>query len=341
MAKVQVKEIHQKVITILENAGLSKHDAERMAAVLTDTQMKGIYTHGYFRLKRYVDCIKCGGIKPQGDLKIVQDSPSWAVVDGQGGLGMLIAENAMDLAIQKAKETGIGIVNVSHSHHLGPTGYYAAKCADAKMIGFSMSNAGSMMAATGSAQANMGNNPFSYAVPAGKYDKILYDVAISMSSDIKILQMEKEGKQLPPGWIIDSQGRPTTDPSEYLKGGVLLPFGGYKGYGLALMVEMFAGVLSGAGYGKEVLAWNTNPEKDGNVGHFFMAIDISKMMDADLYEKKVEGIIDEIKASKLAEGATGIYYPGEMEKARVEACLASGEIFVDDDVLAQVEELLQ
>ena len=341
MVQVNLKEIHQKVITILEKTGLSKNDAERMAAVLTDTQMKGIFTHGYFRLKRYVSCIKCGGIQPKGDLKILQDSPSWAIVDGQGGLGMLIADNAMELAMKKAKETGIGIVNVSHSHHLGPTGYYAAKCADAKMIGFSMSNAGSMMAATGSAQANMGNNPLAYAVPAGKYDKLLYDVAISMSSDIKILQMEKENKQLPEGWIIDSAGRPTTDPSEYLKGGVLLPFGGHKGYGLALMVEAFAGALSGAGYGKEVLAWNTNPEKDGNVGHFFMAIDISKMMDVEAYEKRIENIIDEIKNSKVAEGASGIFYPGELEKGRVEACLASNEIPVDEDVLAEIEELLK
>lgn len=130
--------------------------------MLTDAEMKGIKTHGYVRIKKYIDCIRNGGIKTNGNIEIVFDSPSWSVVDGCGGLGIIIACKAVDLVIRKAKETGVGIVNVRNSHHLGPVGYYAAKCADAKMFGMSMSNGDVMLAATGSREKNIGNNSFAY-----------------------------------------------------------------------------------------------------------------------------------------------------------------------------------
>ena len=338
MALVRVNEIYERVLKIFEKAGLTHDDAVLMAEVLTDAQMKGITTHGYIRVKKYVDCIKSGGIQPAGELKIETELPSWAKVDGQGGLGIVIACKAADLAIKKAKETGVGIVNVYNSHHLGPAGYYAAKCADAGMMGMVMSNGDVLVAATGSREKTIGNNPFAYAVPAGKYDKILYDVAMSMGSDMKIIQMEKEGKQVPNGWMLDAQGRPSNNPSDYMAGGVLLPFGGYKGYGLALMVETFAAVLSGAAVTQNVHAWNNTPGTSGNVGHFIMALDIAKMCDLDEYIKRTETIIDEIKGSKKAEGAEGIFYPGEKEQVSKNACLANGIVEVADSVMELIEE---
>ena len=339
MKEIAISEIKQKVQYVFQSAGLSGSDAEKITEVLTDAEMKGIRTHGFVRVKKYIDCIRRGGIRPSGDMKILSDLPAWATVDGEGGLGILIALNAVELAIKKAKETGIGVVNVKNSHHLGPVGYYAAKCADEKMLGMAMSNGDVMLAATGSREKNIGNNPFSYAVPAGKYDKILYDVAISMGSDMKIIRMDKEGKKVPPGWMLDKNGVPSDEPRDYLDGGVLLPFGGYKGYGLALMVEMFAGVLSGAHTTKDVHAWNQIKGETGGVGHFFMAIDISKTENTEEYEKRVEGIIDDIKASQKAAGCTEIFYPGEIEKNARAACIKSGTVLVDEEILEEIFSL--
>ena len=339
MAKVKLREFNERLVNIYKSAGVKESDAELLVEVLTDAQMKGILTHGYLRVKRYFDCLMSGGISPDCKISIVSDTPSWACVDGGGSLGIVIAQKATQLAIKKAKETGIGIVNVKNSHHLGAVGFYAEKCADEKMFSIAMSNGDVLIAATGSKEKNIGNNPFAYCVPAGKYGKILYDVAISVGSDMKIIQMEKEKKPVPDGWMIDKNGVPSNNPSDYLAGGVLLPFGGYKGYGLALMVESFAAVLSGSAVTKNVHAWNNTPNTSGDVGHFIMALDISKMGNPDDYEKRVEGIIDEIKSAPLADGADKIYYPGEKELTARKRCLDEGEVFVQDDILAEIEEL--
>ena len=340
MAFVKIDKIKGDVQLIFEKAGVPSADAKKITEVLADAQMKGITTHGFVRVKKYIGCLKSGGIKPTADIEVICDTPSWALVDGKGGLGIGISCNAIDLAIEKAKNTGIGIVNVRGSHHLGPAGYYAAKCADEGMLGMAMSNGDVLVAATGSCEKTIGNNPFAYAVPAGKYDKILYDVAMSVGSDMKIIQMQNEGKSVPDGWMIDKDGKMSNNPADYLAGGTLLPFGGYKGYGLALMVETFAGALSGSAMTKDIHAWNSDPNGNGNVGHFFMALDISKMCSYSEYVGRVEKMIDEITTSKLAVGVDKIYYPGEKEMISRAKCLEAGEVLVDDAILADIEALL-
>lgn len=340
MSQVKIDEIKAKVIAVFKKVGVPEKDAKVITEVLTDAQMKGITTHGFVRVKKYIGCIKAGGIQPSCDIEVLVDTPSWALVDGKGGLGIGISVNAVELAIEKAKKTGVGIVNVRGSHHLGPAGYYAAKCADAGMLGMAMSNGDILVAATGSREKTIGNNPFAYAVPAGKYDKILYDVAMSVGSDMKIIQMQNEGKPVPDGWMIDKDGVPSNTASDYLAGGTLLPFGGYKGYGLALMVETFAATLSGAAMTKDVHAWNSTAGTSGNVGHFFLALDISKIGSLEEYVSKVEGMIDEISSSKLAKGADKIYYPGEKEQINRANCLESGLVSVDDAILDDIDALL-
>lgn len=334
--KIAISEIKERSERLFERAGLSGSDAEIITKVLLETEMRGVFTHGFLRLPRYISCMESGGIKKDGKFTVDFDSPSWAAVNGNDNLGILISYKAMQLAIEKAKATGIGVVNVRGSHHFGAAGYYTSMCADANMAGVAMSNGDILVAATGAAEKTIGNNPFSYAFPAGKYGKIVYDVAMSNTSDQKVIRLEKEGKPVPLGWIIDKNGDPTTDASEYMKGGTLLPFGGYKGYGLAMMVEVFAGTLSGAAMTGDVHAWNQNPDVGGNVGHMFMAIDLAKLGDPKCYNDRVEKMIDEIKAAKKATGVEKIYYPGEIEQEKLAKCLADGYIDINDETMATI-----
>ncbi len=337
--RVSIDNIKERSEKLFCAAGLSREDAEIITSVLLETEMRGVFTHGFIRLPRYISCMESGGIKKDGKITVDFDSPSWAKIDGNDNLGILIAYKSMKIAIEKARKTGIGIVNVHGSHHFGAAGYYASMCANENMAGLSMSNGDILVAATGSAEKTIGNNPFSYAFPAGKYGSVVYDIAMSHTSDQKVIALEKEGKPVPLGWIIDKNGNPTTDASEYMKGGTLMPFGGYKGYGLAMMVEIFAATISGAAMTGDVHAWNTDPEKGGNVGHMFMAMDISKLSSPDAYSARVEKMIDEIKASRKADGTEKIYYPGEIEKEKMEKCLECGFIEIKDSTMAAIEDL--
>lgn len=335
--KIAINEIRNRSIKAFESAGLCAEDANIITEVLLETELRGVFTHGFMRLERYINCIRSGGIKTDGKYEVIFDSPSWASIDGKDNLGIVVSYKAMKLAMEKAKATGVGIVNVKGSHHFGAAGYYTSMCADNDMVGMSMSNGDILIAATGTGEKTIGNNPFSYAFPANRYGKIVYDIAMSYTSDRKVVQMDKEGKKLPEGWIIDKDGKPTTDPGEYEKGGTLLPFGGYKGYGLAMMVETLAATLSGAAMTKNVHAWNTDKKRGGNVGHFFMALDISKLGNPDEYKNRVDAMIDEIKNAKKADGCDKVYYPGEIEMAKMARCKEDGFVEILDETMATVE----
>ena len=332
--KVSITDIRSRCAAIFRAAGVSAPDAEIITEVLLETEMRGVFTHGFHRVPYYINCLQKGGIQPRSELTIVQDTPSRALADGEGGLGIILSYKAMQLAIEKAKKTGVGIVQLRGSHHFGAAGYYTGMCADEGLCGMAMSNGDVLVAATGSRERTIGNNPFSFAAPAGKYGKMVYDIAMSYSSDKKIIQMAKEGKPCPAGWIIDKDGNDTTDPAEYEKGGVLLPFGGYKGYGMAMMVETLAAALSGAAMTRDVHAWNVNPDQNGNVGHFFMAMDVT----VPDFAARMEAMITEIKASEKAAGATEIFYPGEIEARKQAACLKDGMVDVADETLEAMTE---
>ena len=335
--KVSISEIRERAEKLFECVGVTKEDAAIITDVILETEMRGVFTHGFFRVPRYVSCIKKGGIKAKSELKLDVDLPSMAAADGEGGLGIILSYKAMKLAIEKAKATGIGMVCVRGSHHFGAAGYYTSMCANEGMLGMSMSNGDALVAVTNSRMKSIGNNPFSYSAPAGKYGKVVYDIAMSPTSDIKVLQLAKEGKSCPDGWVIDKNGNASNDPNDYINGGVLIPFGGYKGYGLAMMVEVMAGVLSGSALTLDVHAWNSNPETSGNVGHMFLAVDIDRLMGIDKFNERMEKMLDGIKATPLADGAKKIYYPGEIEAEKMAACLDTGFVEIADDTYVAFE----
>jgi len=311
-------------VKLFKKAGVPDQDANIISEVLVATEMSGVRSHGVMRVEHYIRCILEKGINPRAEIVIEKEGHCWALVNGNGGLGIVISYKAMSLAISKAKEYGVGIVNVNNSHHFGAAGYYSMMCAKKGMIGISMSNGDIIMAVTGSSKKSIGNNPFSYAVPAGKYGAVMLDIAMSKVADGKIQIARNLGKQVPKDSILDANGNPSTDPQDYFNGGTLLPFGDYKGYGLAVMVECLAGVLSNAAITSDVRAWNKDPSRTGNTGHFFMAIDIEKIMPLDVFTSRMETLCERLQSAPKAKNVDRILLPGQLEIENEEKSQTNG-----------------
>ena len=308
--------LEEKVVKILGTLNVSFEDAKMIADTLIQAEVWGVTSHGLLRLEHYVRCLQSGGILPDAKFTVEQQCGNWVRACANGGLGIPASCKATDLVIKLAKEHGIGIVNLKESHHNGAEGVYAHAIAKEGMIGIVMSTGNPIMAVTGSCEATIGNNPFAYAVPAGKYNTLMMDVAMSAVADGKVQVAKATGKLLDPGCILDKDGNPSVVPDDYLNGGVLLPFGAHKGYGLSVMVECMAGIMSGAALTHDINSWNKKPGHCGNTGHMFMAMDISKMMSVEEYTKSVETMIEQFKSAKKAEGVQEIFFPGELEHRR-------------------------
>ena len=298
---------------ILHKAGLNAEDAKTAAKVLVVTEMRGVRSHGLMRVEKYVRCLLSGGIHAEGQLETILQGPCWTRLDANGSLGLVAGYRAMQITIRKAKQTGIAFATVKNSRHFGAAGYYSLMCAEQGMAGISMSNGDIIMAVTGSNKSSIGNNPFSFAIPAGAFGNIMLDMAMSKYSDGKIQIAHAMGHLLEQDSILDKDGNPSVIPSDYLQGGSLLPFGGHKGYGLAVMVECLAGVLSGSSILNGARAWNTDPDSPEGVGHFFMAINIEAIMPRLEFDKRIEAMIDLLHRAPKKDGVDAILFPGELE----------------------------
>lgn len=297
----------------LEKVGVGREDAVIAAEVLSTNDMRGVNSHGTTLLRNYIRQIKAGGIDPAAQAETVTEAPAWALIDGHCGLGVLTSYKAMKVAIEKARQSGIGMVCVRGSNHAAATGYYAMMCAEENMIGIAMSNGDPVMSIPGTKGRVIGNNPFAYAVPAGNQKAVFFDVAMSVIAGGKIKNFEIEGKKLPENWMVDKNGMPTTDPSIFRQGGTLLPFALHKGYGFAVMVECLAAILSGSGFTKQNVDWTANPERQNNVGHMFIAIDIQKLIPADTFNSRMDLLVEELHNAQKSEGTERIFVPGEIE----------------------------
>ena len=296
--------------------GVSEEDALTTAEVLVSADMRGVHSHGVIRMIGYVECLLSGGVKYNAVPKIITEGPSNALIDADQGLGIPASVYATEIARKKALKNGVAVVNVFNSHHHGACGYYSQSLTESGLVAMAMSTGDVIMAASGSASRCIGNNPFSYAVPAGKYRAICYDVAMSMVAAGKISIAADENKPIPYGWLLDPEGNPTTDPHDYDLGGALVPFGGHKGYGLSVMVESLAGLLSGAAMLSDIHAWNKNPDQSGNVGHFIIALDPKKLNPNIDLAARTEAMIEELASAKRAPGVERILYPGQLEHER-------------------------
>lgn len=327
--RVSPEKLHDLCIAALRAAGFDAVDAHTVAEVLVTTDTWGTFSHGTNHLRNYLKKIRAGGIDPKAQPEIVLDGKAWAIIDGHAAMGMVTACRAMKLAIEKAAADGMGYVAVRNSSHFGAAGYYANMAIKHDMIGIAMSNADANMTAPGGRTSVIGNNPFSYAAPAGEEHPIFLDIALSATASTKIHTAKRLGKSIPEGWIVDRDGLPTTETRDFPDLGSMLPMAGHKGYGLALMVEVLAAVLSGSGITRGVKPWLGQLSEPTDTGHAFIAIDVGKMMPIGQFKRRMDEMIRSIKNSPKAKGSDRIWLPGEMEWERREVALKEGMLMPD------------
>ena len=300
--------------------GVPEEDAKICAEILIVSDLRGITSHGVQRLKMYYDRVKADIFKPVTDITVVKDSPSAATFDAGHGMGHVASYKAMELAIKKAKETGTGAVAVGNSSHYGIAGYYVMMAAKENMIGISVTNARPSIAPTFGIEPMMGTNPLTFGIPTDEEFDFILDCATSITQRGKIEVHSRTKKPVPEGWVINSDGELATDPVQILKdlkegNAALLPLGGdgevlggHKGYGYSVVVEMLSSALSGGPFLKDLTL-----EKGYKIGHFFLAIDVSKFIDPKIFKKITGDICRTLRNSKKAPGQERIYTAGEKE----------------------------
>jgi len=298
-------------IAILEAVGTPRDEAEIVADSLVKANLRGIDSHGVFRLIAYVNRVKYKTIIPGAPFTITRETPSAASVSGGFGFGQVIGVKAMKLAVEKARKTGIGAVSVFDTNHFGMAAYYAMIALQNDMIGVVICNASPYVVPWGGRVPMLGTNPICVAIPSGQGIPIILDMATSAVARGKIESAAKEGKPIPEGWAVDENGEPTTDPVAALKG-ALLPFGGPKGYGLSFIVDVISGALAGAACGKDVCSLYPEEQKC-NAGHFFLAINVNAFIPIRDFKAAVDKVVLELRSSPPAPGYASVLIPGEIE----------------------------
>lgn len=322
---------------IFQKFGLSKADAEIISNVLIETEYRGINSHGIARILIYAERIKKGLINTQPSNQTLRENATSALIDADNGMGHVVSYKAMKLCIDKAKKTGMGAVGVRNSNHFGINAYYSMMASKENLIGMVFTNTSPLMAPFGGREPILGSNPLSIAIPAGDEPDMVIDMATSGAARGKLEVAAREGQKIPEGLAIDAEGRPTVDPAEGLKG-ALLPFAGPKGYGMCLMVDTFAGVLTGSLFGQNVGSLFGDLDRPQNLGHFFMAFDVENFMPITEFKQRMDQMIQNIRSSKLGAGFNRIYMPGEIEFEKSKEIRAKG-ITLNETVFCKLNEL--
>ena len=320
--RVDHRSLKEWVKSVYVKLGLLEEHAEVVADVLVTADLMGISSHGVQRVGRYVGGIKRGTVNLRPRMRVVRDLGAAALVDGDNGLGHPVALYAMRVAIEKARQYGVGFVLVRNSHHFGIAGYYPLRAAEQGFIGFTATNSEPLVAYTHTVVRYLGTNPIAVAVPRRNPPPVLFDGATSVVPVGKVEIYSKIGKPIPPGWAIDLEGNILTgDAREVLRairerraallplGGLGEELGGHKGSGLSMLVDLFSGVLSGAAWGWHVR--HTISDRPANVGHTIAAINIEAFMPKEEFFSRLEKFISEIKSLKKHPKAERIWIPGE------------------------------
>ena len=318
------KRLEAFITGALTALGLPEQDAAVCAARVTEADLRGVDTHGIFRLPHYCTRIRAGGINLRPRVRPVRENAVTALVDGDNGMGHVVMTYATRLAIRKAAEVGLAWVGTFNGNHAGAGAVYSTMPVAHDMIGMYMTVAnGNHMPPWGGVEVMLGTNPISVAIPAGNEPPIALDIATTVSSYGKVKLAAQKGESIPVGWMIDRKGQPLTDPKRAAEG-FLLPIGGYKGYGLNVVIGMLAGVLNGAAFGRNVVNFNKDFATRNNSGHMILAVRVDNFQPVDAFKQEMDRVIREIRESERMENVDRIWLPGEMEHHRIRERLEHG-----------------
>ena len=315
--------------------GCPLEEAETAAKSLLIADLRGVDSHGVARLSGYVRLWEVKRVNAIPAIKIIHETPSTATIDGDAGLGLVIAPYAMNIAIDKAKQVGTGWVSVKNSNHFGIAGSHAMMALNKEMIGIAMTNASALVAPTFSVERMLGTNPIAVAIPAGIEPAFVADFATTTAANGKLEILQRKNAPMPTGWAQTKDGEPSTDANALKNGGALLPLGGdrehgsHKGYGLGSIVDIFSAVLSGANYGPWVppfpayIAMPENLPGEG-IGHFFGAMRIDAFRKAEDFKTHMDKWIQRFRSAKTIKGEKRVFIPGDIEREMEEVRMKDG-----------------
>ncbi|WP_026956517.1 Ldh family oxidoreductase [Algoriphagus vanfongensis] len=351
MSTFSYEQLYKFTHDMLLKIGCPEVHAQIGADVLLSADMRGVDSHGVARLSGYVRLWEKGRINTNPNIKVVHETPSTAVVDGDKGLGLVVAPYAMNVAIEKASKAGTGWVSVKNSNHYGIAGYHAMMALEHDMIGISLTNASPLVSPTFSKERLLGTNPISVAIPADQEPPFVADMATTTAANGKLEILQRKGEDAPQGWVQDKDGNSTTSSNGVKDGGALLPLGGdrehgsHKGYALGSIVDIFSAVLSGANYGPWVppfvafLEPDPNPVGEG-IGHFFGAMRVDAFRPANEFKSHMDNWIKRFRSAETTPGNEKVLIPGDPERELEEYRKTNG-IPLLDPVVKDLSELGQ
>ncbi len=338
--KVNIEDLTAFCLAALRKVGVNETDAQLTADALVTTDTLGTFTHGTRQLRGLIKNVLDGRLDPAAAETVASEGPAWAILDANYAMPPAVACRAMRLAMTKARACGLGYVGVRRTSHFGAAGYYARLAAAEDMLGLAVCNVDPVMTVTGAAGKVIGTNPIAWAAPADEEQMVYLDIATSRVAATKVFAAKALGKSVPDTWLIDAEGRPTTDPSRFPEEGALLPLADYKGYGLAVLVEVLGGVLTGAALLSGVVSWAGASLERVNQGHAFIALDIAAMMPVAEFKQRMDAVVRELRAAPKAAGHDRVFVPGEKEWEHRALALANG-IPLPPDVAAGLRGLGQ
>lgn len=317
-ALVSFEQLQAFIAGALRQVGLPAADADKVGTLMAQADLQGSDGHGVLRLPQYVKRIRAGGMNVRPEIRVVHEKPAMAVLDGDNGMGHLVVSRAVELAIEKARSAGVAWVGVRSSNHAGPASLYARMPIEHDMIGlyFAVGNA-NHLPPWGGMDMLLSTNPIAAGIPAGEEPPVVLDMATTVAAYGKVKAKAKAGEMMPVGWMIDRKGQPLLDPKRSDEG-FLLPIGGHKGYGLALIVGLLAGTLQGAAMGREVIDFNKDHVSKTNTGQAILVIDLKAFGDPADFKARVDTLVRDIRASERLEGVDRIWLPGEQSHLKRE-----------------------
>jgi LDH2 family malate/lactate/ureidoglycolate dehydrogenase len=340
MTEVRAKRLQLEEFTasVMRALGLPLEDAATVAALMVDADMQGSDGHGVIRLAPYAKRILAGGINLNPDIKVIQERTAMALVDGDNGMGHLVMKKATELAIHKARTAGIAWVGSRLSNHAGPASLYARMALQHDMIGlyFAVGNA-NHLPPWGGLDMLLSTNPIAAAIPTLNEAPVVLDMATTVAAYGKVKAKAQRGEMMPEGWMIDRQGKPLLDPTKSEEG-FLLPIGGYKGYGLSLIVGILAGTLNGAAMGSQVIDFNKDFSTTTNTGQAIAIVDPSAFGDITVFKQNIDTLVRELRSSERMPGVDRIWLPGEQSHEKRLSNEAQG-ILLAPSLMKQLNDL--